>query len=66
MYGDCADVKLMIGILFFYTIVNTPPLLQTAPEGKPADEVGIFFIESLLTNVAQVISAVILEPMINE
>jgi hypothetical protein len=40
------------------------PLLQTEPLGNPADDVGIFLIDKLFTNVAQTLSAVILEPTI--
>ena len=43
---------------------NTPELLQTEPAGKPADEVGIFLIDKLFTNVAHCLSAVIQEPTI--
>ena len=38
-------------------MLRTPELLQTLPAGSPAELVGIFFIERLFTNVAQVLSA---------
>lgn len=38
---------------------------QTEPEGKPALDVAIFFIERLFTNVAHDLSAEIQEPSIN-
>jgi hypothetical protein len=50
--------------LFYVTIFSTPLLFQTEPLGKPADDVGMFFIDSLFTNVVQLASAVILEPTI--
>lgn len=43
---------------------NTPELLQTEPDGKPADDVGIFLIDKLLTMVEQFLSADIPLPMI--
>jgi hypothetical protein len=45
---------------------NTPELLQTAPEGNPAEDVGIVFIERLFTKVVHTLSEVILDPTINE
>ena len=42
---------------------RTPELLQTEPDGKPADDVGIFFIDRLLTMVEQFLSAVIPLPI---
>lgn len=53
-------------MFFNYTIVNTPRLLQTEPEGKPALDVGTFIIDKLFTNVAQLLFAEIQEPTINE
>jgi hypothetical protein len=47
-----------------YTIFRTPAFDHTEPEGSPADEVGIFFIERLFTNVAHTLSAVMLLPTI--
>lgn len=44
---------------------KTPELLQTEPEGKPADDVGMFLIERLFTNVVHTLSDVIFEPTIN-
>jgi hypothetical protein len=38
--------------------------LHTIPEGNPAVDVGIVFIESALTKVVHALSAVILEPTI--
>ena len=38
--------------------------LQIAPEGKPAEDVGIFLMDKLFTNVAHCLSAVIHEPTI--
>jgi len=59
--------KYLIKNKFYYgTIFKTPALLHIAPDGSPADDVGIFFIDNLLTNVAQVISAVIFEPIMND
>lgn len=43
---------------------NTPALLHTEPLGRPTEDVGIFFIDKLFTNVVQTLSAVILEPTI--
>ena len=40
--------------------------LQTEPDGKPDEEVGILLIDKLLTNVAQHLSLVILSPTMNE
>ena len=34
-------------------MLKIPALLQTEPLGKPALDVGIFFIDRLFTNVAQ-------------
>jgi hypothetical protein len=42
------------------------PLLQTEPLGKPADDVGIDFIDKLLTKVVLILSAVIKVPIIIE
>jgi hypothetical protein len=39
--------------------------LQTDPEGKFVDDVGIFLIDKLLTNVAHDLSAVMFDPIIN-
>jgi hypothetical protein len=59
--------KYLIKNKFYYgTIFKTPALLHIAPDGSPADDVGIFFIDNLLTNVAQAISAVIFEPIMND
>ena len=59
--------KYLIKNKFYYgTIFKTPALLHIAPDGSPADDVGIFFIDNLLTNVAQVISAVMFEPIMND
>ena len=44
---------------------KTPALLQTEPEGSPADDVGIFLIDRLFTNVVQTLSVVMLEPTMN-
>ena len=41
-----------------------PPSDQTAPDGKPALDVGIFKIDKLFTNVVQTLLAVIQEPTI--
>lgn len=38
---------------------KTPLLLQTEPLGKPADDVGIFVMDKLLTNVVLVLFVVI-------
>ena len=43
---------------------KTFPFFQTAPEGKPAEDVGIFLIDKLFTNVVHSLSAVIHEPTI--
>lgn len=43
-----------------------PKLFHTEPAGKPADDVGMFLIERLLTNVAHALSDVIFEPTIKE
>jgi hypothetical protein len=40
--------------------------LHTIPEGNPAVDVGIVFIESALTKVVHALSDVIFEPTINE
>ena len=40
--------------------------LHTIPEGNPAVDVGIVFIERALTNVVQVLSDRMLSPTINE
>ena len=45
---------------------KTPALLHTDPAGKPAEDVGIFLIERLFTNVVQSLSDVMFEPTINE
>ena len=50
--------------LFYVTIFNIPKLFHTEPLGKPADDVGIFLIDKLFTNVVQTLSAVILFPTI--
>jgi hypothetical protein len=47
-------------------MLKIPALLQTEPLGKPALDVGMFFIERLFTKVAQTLSVVIFEPTINE
>ena len=46
------------------TIQTAVPLLQIEPEGRPAALVGIFTIDKLFTNVAQLLFAVILVPTI--
>ena len=59
--------KYLIKNKFYYgTIFKTPALLHIAPDGSPADDVGIFFIDNLLTNVVQAISAVMFEPIMND
>jgi len=40
------------------------PFLHTAPDGKPADEVGIFVIDRLFTNVVHTQFAIIFDPTI--
>ena len=45
---------------------NTLPFFQTDPTGKPADDVGIFIMFKLFTNVEHTLVVVILEPTINE
>ena len=52
--------------MFFYTIFKVPLSLHTEPAGKPADDVGMFLIERLFTNVAQERSLVILDPTMKE
>jgi len=47
-----------------YTILSVPPSFHTDPAGKPAELVGIFIIDKLLTNVVQLRFAVISEPTI--
>lgn len=42
---------------------NTPELLQTEPDGRPDAEVGMFFIDRLLTMVEKFLSAVIPLPI---
>ena len=42
---------------------RTPELLQTEPDGSPDAEVGMFFIDRLLTMVEQFLSAVIPLPI---
>jgi hypothetical protein len=56
-------------ILIFYTIFNvlpSPVSFHIAPDGSPAEDVGMFLIDNWFTNVAQAISAVMFEPTINE
>ncbi len=43
---------------------KTLPFFQTAPDGNPADEVGIFLIERLFTKVVHTLSAVKFDPTI--
>jgi hypothetical protein len=50
--------------VFYYTILSVPKSFQTAPEGKPADDVGIFTIDRLFTNVVHILFAVMQEPTI--
>jgi hypothetical protein len=45
---------------------STPPLFQTEPDGRPADDVGTLIIDRLFTNVVQTLSVVICVPTINE
>ena len=52
--------------MFFYTIFKVPLSLHTEPEGRPAEDVGMFLIDRLFTNVAQERSLVILDPIIKE
>lgn len=61
----------IINILFFlfYTILSTFPAevsFHTAPDGNPADEVGMSIIDKLLVNVVQDLFALIFEPIIND
>jgi hypothetical protein len=46
-------------------MLSTPELLQTEPDGNPADDVGMFLIDRLLTIVEQFLSAVIPSPITN-
>jgi len=43
---------------------NTPALLHIEPLGKPAADVGMFFMERLFTKVVHTLSAVMQEPTI--
>ena len=45
---------------------RTPLLLHTAPDGSPADEVGMFLIERLFTKVAHILSALIFDPTMKD
>ena len=51
---------------YYGTIFKTPELLQTEPEGSPADDVGIVLIDRLFTNVVQVLSEVMFAPTMND